>query len=63
MFVCSAASEAFGAAWTLSAPTEHAKSEDEGRWKSEPLGSLIGAVLANQGGMCEGQIIVCTLVF
>ena len=39
--MCSATSEAFGAAWTLSAPTEHAKSEEEGRRTSEPLDSLL----------------------
>ena len=44
--VCSAASEAFGAAWTLSAPIQHAKSEEEGCRTSEPLDSLIGCVPA-----------------
>ena len=29
VYVCSGTSEAFGAAWTLSDPTEHAKSEEE----------------------------------
>ena len=44
--MCSAASEAFGAARTLSDPTKQAKSEEEGRWTSEPLDSLIGCVPA-----------------
>ena len=61
--VCSAALEAFGAAQTLSAPTEHAKSEEEGCQTSEPLGSLIGGVLANQRGVWEGRNTVCALVF
>ena len=39
--------------WTLSAPTEHAKSEEEGRWTTEPLDSLIGGVLANQRCVSE----------
>ena len=39
--VCSAASEAFGAARTLLDPTEHAKSEEEGRRTSVPLDSFI----------------------
>ena len=39
--VCSAASEAFGAARTLSDPTECVKSEEEGGRTSEPLDSLI----------------------
>ena len=30
----------------LSAPTEHAKSEEVGCWMSEPLDSLIGCVPA-----------------
>ena len=47
----------------LSALTEHAKSEEEGRWTSEPLGSLIGGVLANQHGVWEGWNTVCALVF
>ena len=42
--MCSAVLEAFGAAQTLSDPTEHAKSEEEGRQTSEPLDSLIGCV-------------------
>ena len=58
----SAASEVFGAARTLSALTEHA-SEEEGHRTSEPLGSLIGSVLANQRGVWEGQNTVCALVF
>ena len=44
--VWSAASEAFGAARTLSAPIQHAKSEEVGRRTSEPLDSLIGCVPA-----------------
>ena len=43
---CSAASEAFGTTWTTLDPTEHAKSQEEGRWTSEPLDSLIGCVPA-----------------
>ena len=42
--VCSAASEAFRAARMLSAQIERAKSEEVGRWMSEPLDSLIGCV-------------------
>ena len=62
--MCSAASEAFEAVWTLSALTEHAKSEEEGLWKPpEPLGSLIGGVLANQRDVWEGRNTVCALVF
>ena len=57
--VCSAASEAFGAVRTLSAPTEHVKSEEEGRRTSEPLGSLIGSVLVNQNTVCT--LIFCAL--
>ena len=53
--MCSAASEAFGAARTLSAPIEHAKSEEVGRWTSEPLDSLIGGVLVNKRSVWEGQ--------
>ena len=49
--------------WTLSDPTEHAKSEEVDRRTSEPLDSLIGGVLANQRGVWEGQNTVCTLVF
>ena len=45
--VCSAALEAFRAAWTLSIPIEHAKSEEVGCRPSEPLNSLIGGVLVN----------------
>ena len=48
--VYSAALEAFGAAQT-SALTQHAKSEEEGRRTSEPLGSLTGSVLAHQHGV------------
>ena len=61
--VCSAALEAFGAARTLSAPIQHAKSEEVGCGSSEPLDSLIGGVLANQRGVWEGQNTVCTLLF
>ena len=60
--VCSAASEAFGAIRTLSAPTERATSEEEGRRTSEPSGSLIGGVLANQRDVWEGRNTVCALV-
>ena len=38
--VCSGASEAFGAARTLSDPTEHGRSEEVGRRTSEPLGRV-----------------------
>ena len=55
--MCSAALEAFGAAWTLSAPIQHAKSEEVGCWPSEPLDSL------NQLGVWEGRNTVCALVF
>ena len=55
--MCSGASEAFRAAWTLSDPTEHAKSEEVGRWTSEPLDSLIGGVLTNQRGVWEGRVL------
>ena len=61
--MCSAALEAFGAAGTLSAPTQHEKSEEEGRRTSEPKDSLIGGVLANQHGVWEGRNTVCALVF
>ena len=57
--MCSAASEAFGAARTLSAPIQHAKSEEVGCWPSEPLDSLIGGVLANQHGVWEGWGELC----
>ena len=68
--MCSAALEAFGTAWTASAPTQHAKSENVGCWPSEPLDTLIGCVLAvwpfwlavvlaNQRGVWEGQNTVC----
>ena len=53
--MCSAALEAFGAAPTLSAPIQHAKSEAVGRL----LDSLIGGVLANQHGVWEGRNTVC----
>ena len=61
--VCSAASEAFGAAQTLSDPIQHAKSEEVGCWPSEPLDTQIGGVLANQRGVSEGRNTVCALVF
>ena len=61
--VCSAASEAFRAVQTLTTATKHVKSEEEGRQTSEPLGSLIGGVLANQRGVWEGRNTVCALVF
>ena len=44
--MCSCVSEAFGAVQTLSDPTEHAKSDEEGRQTSESLDSLIGCVPA-----------------
>ena len=53
--VRSAPLAAFGAAQTLSDPTEHAKSEEVGHRTSEPLDSLIGGVLANQRGVWEGR--------
>ena len=46
MFVCSAALEAVGATRTLSAPIQHAKSENVGCRPSEPLDSLTGCVPA-----------------
>ena len=61
--MCSAALEAFGAARTLSAPIQHAKSEEVGCRTSEPLDSLIGGVLANQRGVWEGRNAVCALFF
>ena len=54
--VCSAALEAFGTAWTASAPIQHVKSEEV----SED--SLIGGVLVNQCGVWEGEIL-CALCF
>ena len=53
--MCSAALEAFGTTWTLSAPIHHVK--------SEPLDSLIGCVLANQCSVWEGWNTVCALFF
>ena len=47
----------------MSAPIQHAKSEKVGCWRSEPLDTLIGGVLANQCGVWEGQNTVRTLVF
>ena len=61
--MCSGASEAFGAARTLSDPIQHVKSEEVGCRMSEPLDSLIGGLLANQRGVWEGQNPVCTLFF
>ena len=60
--VCSATFEAFGAARTLSAPIQHAKSEEVGCRPSEPLDSLIGDVLAIQRGVWESGIL-CALSF
>ena len=59
----SAMLEAFGAVQTLSAQTQHAKSEEEGRRTSEPSHSLIGGVLANQLDVSEGRNNVCALFF
>ena len=50
--MCSAALKAFG---TVSVMIQHANSEEVGCWLSEPLDTLIGGVLANQGGVWEGQ--------
>ena len=62
--MCSAASEAFGAAQTLCDPIQHVKSEEEeGCRTSEPLDSLIGGALANQRGVWEGRNTVRALVF
>ena len=44
--MCSAAFEAFGAARTLSALIQDAKSDKVGCRPSEPLDSLLGCVLA-----------------
>ena len=63
IFVCSAVSEAFGAARTVSDPIQHAKSEEVGCQPSEPSDTLIGGLLANQHGVWEGQNTVCALVF
>ena len=60
--MCSATLEALGAVRTLSAHTQHAKSEEEGHQTSEPLDSLTG-VLANQRNVWEEQNTVCALVF
>ena len=43
----------------LSAQTQHAKSEEEGHRKTEPLDSLIGGVLVNQRDVWEGRNTVC----
>ena len=48
---------------TLSAPIQHAKSEEVGCRPSEPLDSLIGGVLANQHGVWEGLNTMCTMFF
>ena len=61
--MCSAVLEAFGAAQTLSAPIQRAKSEEEGCRTSEPLDSLISGVLVNQRGVWEGWNTVCVLLF
>ena len=61
--VCSAALEAFGATRTLSAPIQHAKSEEVGCRPSEPLDSVIGGMQANQHSVWEGQNTVCALFF
>ena len=67
---CSAALEAFGTTRMLSAPIQHAKSDEVGCGPSEPLDSrlcascltiLISGVLANQCGVWDGQNTVCTL--
>ena len=44
--MCSAVLEAFGTAWTASAPIQHVKSDEVGCLPSEPLDFLIGCVLA-----------------
>ena len=51
----SAALEAFGAARMLSAPIQHAKSEEVGCRPSEPLDTLIGGMQANQRSVWEGH--------
>ena len=61
--VCSAVSEAFGAARTLSDTIQHAKSEEVCCRTSETLDTLIDGVLANQRGVWEGRNTVCALVF
>ena len=61
--VCSAVSETFRAAWTLSDPIQHVKYEEVGCRKSKPLDSLFGGVLANQRGVWEGRNTVYALVF
>ena len=57
--MCSVASEAFGAARTLSDPIQHAKSEEVDCRPSEPLDTLISSVLANQRCVWEGRNTVC----
>ena len=47
----------------MSAQTQHAKSEEEGHWTSEPLDSLTDSVLTNQRDVWEGRNTVCALVF
>ena len=61
--VCSAAFEALRTARTVSAPIQHAKSKKVGSWLSEPLASLIGGVLVNQGSVWEGRNSMCALFF
>ena len=60
--MCSVTLEAFGAVLTLSAQTQHAKSEEEEE-EPELLDSLIGDVLTNQRDVWEGRNTVCALVF
>ena len=70
--VCSAALEAFGAARTLSAPIQHAKSEEVGYRPSGPWDNdwcvscmtiLTGDMLATQRGVWEGWNTVQALFF
>ena len=61
--VCLAALDVLGAAWTLSALIQEAKSGEVGCRTSEPLDSLIDGVLANQRGVLEGRNTVCALFF
>ena len=60
--MCSAA---FQATQTLSAPIQHAKSEEVGCRPSEPLDSLIGGVLANSRSVwveyCVRFVLIYTL--
>lgn len=68
--VCSAMLEAFGTAWTASAPFKLAKPSNVRCWPSEQSGYShwlcascmtiwIGGVLANLCGVWEGQNTVC----